>query len=327
MFILHVHDNSLTPALGGHVWSQRQGNQGDLAGPQQCFHLGPARAVQAHQRESLRMLVILQLTVQVKDAHCPGTVLDEDWYLVEYKPRPQVSIAGASEEEKNRGMARRTEFCAGDEDQIALSFSGEAPFELGYRYTANGKTSRHTLKSAQETGILYLATDAGHHRYDIIDLKDANYAKNPASIAIDHEVYQRPSATFVKPNTRPLCLDTTLTGDAQVKLVGKPPFNLDVAVRRPASAQIETFPVEVDKNEWTLALPYTVRDVGRYEVTIVGMGDASGCAWDADDGQLLTTTVEVVESARIVPVSSEIDLCEGDSLDFLLQGKSPWVIE
>jgi len=37
--------------------------------------------------------------------------------------------------------------------------------------------------------------------------------------------------------------------------------------------------------------------------------------------------VEVVESARIVPVSKAEDLCVGDTLDFLLQGKAPWVIE
>jgi len=35
----------------------------------------------------------------------------------------------------------------------------------------------------------------------------------------------------------------------------------------------------------------------------------------------------VVESARIVPVSQNKDLCVGDTLDFLLQGKAPWTIE
>jgi len=74
-------------------------------------------------------------------------------------------------------------------------------------------------------------------------------------------------------------------------------------------------------------LPIVVNEIGRYEVSIVSMSDISDCDQIVYESDQLSTTVEVVESARIVPVSQNKDLCVGDTLDFLLQGKAPWTIE
>lgn len=76
-----------------------------------------------------------------------------------------------------------------------------------------------------------------------------------------------------------------------------------------------------------LDLPYEAKDVGRHEIAITSFTDSSRCQWDQRQGDVLSTTVEVVESARIIPVNSVRDLCVGDTLDFLLQGKAPWTIE
>ena len=205
--------------------------------------------------------------------------------------------------------------------------TGQAPFELVYLYTLDGKNRNEVLKSAQETGILHLGDEAGSHYYALRELSDANYGKIPVNIGIEHTVYARPSASFSKLNTRPLCLDSHLSGNARVKLSGKAPFTLDLAVRKPASSQVDSFTVDITTHDWTLDLPYEVRDVGRYEVTITAVKDSSGCDWQLDEKDTLSTLVEVVESARIVPVSQEKDLCAGDTLDFLLQGKAPWTIE
>jgi len=74
-------------------------------------------------------------------------------------------------------------------------------------------------------------------------------------------------------------------------------------------------------------LPIVVNEIGRYEVSIVSMSDISDCEQIVYESDQLSTTVEVVESARIVSVSQNKDLCVGDTLDFLLQGKAPWTIE
>jgi len=210
---------------------------------------------------------------------------------------------------------------------IPLIPLGQSPFELGYRYTADGHTSKHTLKSAQETGILHLAIDPGHHLYDFLDLKDSNYDSTSVNIVLEHDVYSRPSASFSKLDTDSICLDEPLRGDAKVQLRGKAPFVLTMTVRKPASIKVEEHHMKVDGYDWTLELPHVMGEVGRHEVTITSVADSSGCDQVVNEFDRLTTTVEVVESARIVPATQQADLCVGDTLDFLLQGKAPWTIE
>lgn len=147
------------------------------------------------------------------------------------------------------------------------------------------------------------------------------------SLTLEHDVFSRPSGSFVKHSSKALCLDSTIKGDAKVRLEGKTPFTLDLAVRKPGSNKVSTHIVTVDSHEWTLELPYTVTDIGRHEITIISINDASGCDQEIHDSDKLSTTIEVVESARIVAVSQVTDLCVGDTLDFLLQGKAPWTIE
>ena len=194
-------------------------------------------------------------------------------------------------------------------------------------YTLDSKVRNEVLKSAQEKGILHLGDEPGSHFYALRELSDANYRRIPVDIGIEHTVYARPSASFSKLNTRSLCLDSPMSGNARVQLSGKAPFAVELSVRKPASSKVDTFTVDVGGHEWTLDLPYEVKDVGRYEVTITGVKDSSGCDWQLNEKDALSTLVEVVESARIVPVSQEKDLCAGDTLDFLLQGKAPWTIE
>jgi nucleoporin POM152 len=76
-----------------------------------------------------------------------------------------------------------------------------------------------------------------------------------------------------------------------------------------------------------LDLPdHVAEEIGRHEVSILKLEDASGCEWEVHEQDRLSTVVDVVESARIVAVNSVEDLCVGDRLDFLLQGKAPWTI-
>lgn len=220
--------------------------------------------------------------------------------------------------------------CAGEGDQVALRFAGQSPFELGYRYTSEGRTSKHTLKSAQETGILHLAAEPGHHRYDFLTLADGNYPQTDISITLEHDVYSRPSASFSKANTKSLCLDSALVSDAKIQLKGVAPFVLTLSVRKPASTTSTTHTIAVKDTEWALEMPFDelkLNEIGRYEITIMKVEDGSGCEQVVNERDELRTVVEVVESAKIVAVDQKMDLCVGDSLDFLLQGKAPWTIE
>lgn len=269
---------------------------------------------------------------QVKDAHCIGTILDgSDIFEIDFKPRPHVDLVPAPSIIDTNGTFSHKGLCAGEEEQVALRFKGAAPFEVKYRHThetpRSPSTSTSTLKSAQDTGILHLDTEPGRHHYEFTDLRDANYANTPVSISLIHEVHDRPSVSFVRGNSRPLCLDSTISSDARVRFQGKAPFTLNLAVRKPGSAEIVQFPVVSETHEWALDLPFVTTEIGRHEISIVGMSDSGGCEWIVHDQDRLSTVVEVVESARIVPITQVEDLCIGDRLDFLLQGKAPWTIE
>ncbi|WWC68542.1 uncharacterized protein I206_102471 [Kwoniella pini CBS 10737] len=269
--------------------------------------------------------------VKIKDAHCEGDILTSDsTFEIDFKPRPVVSLQQTSgitlaspNSYTHKGL------CAGQEQQVALKFTGQAPYELNYRYTSEGRTSKHTLKSAQETGILHLSSEPGSHRYDLLNIVDGNYPNTDIQISLSHNVHSKPSVSFIKHNTRPLCLDSPLNTDAKIHLKGTAPFKLDLAIRKPASTSIKTYTIDnINSPEWTLSIPeYELKEIGRYEIMITRIQDLNECEQIINESDELRSIVEVVESARIVAVDDKKDLCVGDSLDFLLQGKSPWTIE
>jgi hypothetical protein len=62
---------------------------------------------------------------QVKDAHCPGDVLDEATYEIDFKPRPDVQLTSSvGTVAKRSSVSRETEFCAGQEDSVTFTFTG-----------------------------------------------------------------------------------------------------------------------------------------------------------------------------------------------------------
>ncbi|WRT65773.1 uncharacterized protein IL334_002722 [Kwoniella shivajii] len=268
--------------------------------------------------------------VKIKDAHCEGDISSTDsTFEIHFKPRPVVSLQqtpGVSVVSPN--AFKHKDLCAGQEQQVALRFSGQAPYELNYRYTSEGRTSKHTLKSAQETGILHLSNEPGNHRYDFLNLIDGNYPNTEVKISLEHEVHSRPSVSFIKQNTKPLCLDTPLIGDAKLQLKGVAPFKVHLSIRKPASTSVKSYTITTEEKDWTLDLSqHELSEIGRHEILITRIEDQSGCEQIINDSDELRTTIEVVESAKIVSVDNKVDLCVGDSLDFLLQGKAPWTIE
>ncbi|KAL7424677.1 hypothetical protein Q5752_000361 [Cryptotrichosporon argae] len=262
----------------------------------------------------------------VKDAHCEGTVEGGD-FVIRFKPRPEVALVPHPDVVEAAGVYRHRGLCAGEEDQVALRFTGRLPFEVGYKYSLDGKTSDRVLKSAQDTGVLHLGSEQGHHSYQFTTLRDTDYENTPVFIKLEHDVHSRPTAAFVKQSTKSLCVESQLNTDAKIKLYGKAPFTLTMATRRPAAADTTKHMVAVNGYEWTPAFGEIAKDVGSYEISIVSVADASGCAEAVPDSAIRTTTLDVVETARIVPVGHDADICVGDTLDFLLQGKAPWIVE
>jgi nucleoporin POM152 len=71
--------------------------------------------------------VQLLMCAQVKDLHCPGTVLTDDaTFEVDFKARPKVFLQETAGIVKHHGIYRHKGLCAGEEDQVVLRFEGES---------------------------------------------------------------------------------------------------------------------------------------------------------------------------------------------------------
>lgn len=266
--------------------------------------------------------------VRVEDANCAG-VADTAVFSIAHKPHPTASLHSSGLVTRDGTVFRHKGFCADESDAVAVAFTGASPFVLSYKYKFDSHSAKErTLNSAQDMGILHLDTAPGHHVYEFNTVSDSNYQKTPVRFSLQHDVHSRPSATFAKQNTRSLCRDSPLLTDAKIRLSGKAPFTLQLGVRRPASADITQHSVTVSESEWKVDLAEVIlTDVGRYEIALMEMADASGCRYAFDDASVLSTTLDVVETARVVPITHEPDVCVGDTLDFLLQGTAPWIVE
>ena len=60
---------------------------------------------------------------EIKDAHCPGTILEEATYEIDYTPRPTVRL---SADEASNDAGERSEVCAGEEKQVTVDFTGQS---------------------------------------------------------------------------------------------------------------------------------------------------------------------------------------------------------
>lgn len=206
-------------------------------------------------------------------------------------------------------------------------------------------------------------TQAGVHVYEIESISDSIYengsdgrlldqasSQQVKKIRFEQEVLALPSAVFKQESKPPrYCVNdelgrsTTSTGLA-LSLVGKAPFDLELEVRAVGSSNKPTrFPVHnVATNEWPVVVPFAFQKSGRHEVTLWSVRDANGCEtivdktaktgnqWDDDHKQVIrrapAAVVDVADIASIKALSARTDHCVGDSLDFVLQGISPWTI-
>ncbi|ODN74022.1 hypothetical protein L202_07501 [Cryptococcus amylolentus CBS 6039] len=305
----------------------------EVDGKQQKVTLNDPNAAIQLKSEGIHKLV------KVNDATCPGEILDpSSTFTISYLPRPSLAILPSSALVPAKKSWNHQGLCAGQEDQVGLTFEGQAPFELTYRLGKDGKDlGTRYLKSAQDAGVLHLETDPGTYTYQFITLSDGNYPSNGLDQKISHQVFARPGGGWIKGGSSgPLCLDGKLESGAVLGLRGKGPWQVTLGVRKPASAKVDLYTINTAKPEWSLSLPdVLLNDIGRYEITLHDIVDSSSCPMELLDGGEDGTgfrdetriSVEVVESARIVEVDARKQVCVGDHLEFLLQGKAPWTIE
>jgi len=208
-----------------------------------------------------------------------------------------------------------------------------------------------------------ITSEPGQHTYEIHGVSDSVYENAPDGLLLNAEASQHVPKIRFEQHVLPLptgvfrverkapryCVNDKLGGSTTstgllLHLTGQPPFNLELEVKAAGSTQKpQRFPVHnIHSKDWEVVIPFAFEKPGRHEVTLWSIRDANGCEkvvdqsaktgstqWDEDKLQIVkapAAMVDVAEVATIKALSAQTDHCVGDSLDFLLQGTSPWVI-
>jgi nucleoporin POM152 len=286
----------------------------------------------------------------VKDAHCSGSIVtDEDVFTIEHLAQPSLALSPDAGVPSKDGSLVRPAVCLGVEDQFALKMQGQAPFSISYTHLHTYKGHRTqtkplTLGAVQSVKTFPLETsDPGQHTYTFSAVGDTHYLPitsgllSPArsgNLVVHQEVYARPSAAFeIQSTPISLCSNAVLSPASSgakgiILLQGKAPFDLELNIRTVTSpTPVVKWIRGIKTNEWNLDVPdFEFAFVGTYQVAIASVRDATGCEEEVLGEEGRSVKVEVAETASVVAVSKQRDVCVGQSLQFMLRGQAPWTL-
>ncbi|KAK4963876.1 hypothetical protein LTR66_012596, partial [Elasticomyces elasticus] len=158
--------------------------------------------------------------IQVKDAVCPG-VVDQaaSRFMVDWIPRPRLSVAESSLTTFEDGKYIRREICEGEEDLVEVHIDGELsqldgkshnansgtgspPYELKYEEHLTPDQGTRSLRNKELNAALGVASirldtaQSGLYEYRFTELADYNYDHDPkryTPLVVQQRVNPRPS--------------------------------------------------------------------------------------------------------------------------------------
>lgn len=207
------------------------------------------------------------------------------------------------------------------------------------------------MQAIQSHASLTLFTaEAGHHVYEITGVSDSLYT-SPSSlglvtpIKLEQEVWSLPGAHFSHGAKHGFCVHDELASrsseDLVLELQGQAPFSVELEVKEEGKRGTKKFTVpEIKSHRWPISLPYKLHTPNPHSIAVRRVVDAHGCeslfdsAPSSASSNALTSIkkssfalVSVSETASIAPVSSQVDHCVGDFLDFVVQGSPPFTVK
>jgi nucleoporin POM152 len=197
-----------------------------------------------------------------------------------------------------------------------------------------------TFNSIQERTRFELQTSIpGRIYYEVKQIGDAAYplAKHKNAVIprsqrllFEQQVHVRPTARFKSRPRLSYCVNEPFTEtpfDSVVVLEGLPPFTLDVAVKNLVNSHVDYLKVTIPNHEWRVDLPdYRFTNAGAHRVSITAVSDSSSCEQGILDPLETAISVDVAETAAIIPFDHREHYCVGEMAQFQLEGKPPWTI-
>ncbi|KAL9937642.1 hypothetical protein V8E36_003187 [Tilletia maclaganii] len=293
-------------------------------------------------------------TITHVEDDCPGRVLNgRDRYVVRVRERPAVQFTDDSGVLASNQSVLRRPVCAGTADAAAVSVRGQSPLQYSWQQhvpsprSSGYQTDRLQAASAQEQSSFQVLTSTpGWHIYELLDVGDALYdpkalANDAPGKVLEQFIHPLPSASLQHAKDLSFCVGDALDGRASatkaqpvVNLVGTPPFAFDFQITHESTGLTKKFHrTDVASHRSVVELSpaeFNFSATGTWKMNLLKVADGNGCETILDGeraGKGLALSMEVAETASIASVGDREDYCVGESVDFLLQGNPPWMVE
>ena len=278
---------------------------------------------------------------EIRDVHdktCPGSVDPvANRFNVSWLPRPRIQVAESSSVEIVGGELVKKAVCEGDQDAMELTLTGSPPFNIRYKVHVKPDRGTAAVSRRKDTAGLNAASvrmetsAAGLYEYEFSELDDQLYEYDKRRfepLSVQQRVNNRPTASFAFPGkTYSYCFcKEEEAGDEviPIKLVGAPPFSLEISIRRHATAKPEIVNVpHIGTHEYNFHIPHRLLSLGKHAVSIRKAQDANGCQRVTEfDGPVVH--VEVVDVPSISAADATTDYCVGERISYTLSGTPPF---
>ncbi len=280
--------------------------------------------------------------VGVSDSICQGSVeKGKDQILVKSVAKPFMQLEDINQE------LIKYDVCQGGQDSFQIELHGKAPFKVSYTKAINqldddsGTVDLSEHSEVIDTFFIRLAVDSskpGLHTYTFHSIADDNYKnrlKLDSPLIITQRVHELPLAKFVEPEQRVFhCTSrSTVPYKLQLQLIGKAPFNVSLEQKRD-NQRVQSSLYEnigLDKLQKSgngyLWSPETtdIQGMGKHEFVLQSIVDASGCVFNYDPSEPVSTFFEIADQAKITTFNAP-QVCIGDLLSYSLQGTPPFTI-
>ncbi|KAK0547504.1 hypothetical protein OC845_004073 [Tilletia horrida] len=342
---LEDHDVELPVRLsGGGPWKVGVQHESDTAPKIYEFN-------KAESQIKVRRAGLYTLT-SVAD-QCPGDVLQgRETYVVRVRERPAVRFTDQSGLLASNQSLLRRPVCAGTADAAEVTVRGQHPVEYSWQqHIPSPGRSHHGYQtdvlqaaSAQDVSSFQLLTSTpGWHIYELLEVGDAVYerkalAKDARGAVLEQYVQPLPSAAVQQGKDLSFCVGEALGASTKalpsINLVGTPPFSIDFKITHDSTGKSRTFHRrDVAGHRFNIDIPaseFNFSSTGTWRLSLLKVTDGNGCeTLLGEDGQRRSgdLVMEVAETASIAAVGDRDDYCVGESVEFLLQGNPPWMVE
>jgi nucleoporin POM152 len=275
---------------------------------------------------------------QVHDVSCPGSAdKSGNVFQVNWIPRPTIQLADTTGANVGKKITR-LDICEGDDDVLDVKLTGTPPYRVKYEQhlsplSGSASVSVKEFSAALGTSSIRMDTSkAGTYEYKVVELSDNLYNHDrPAfsPLVVHQTVHPRPSASFAKPGTTYAYCKEEADGDEviPIKLIGQPPFSLEVSIKHHAQAKSEIVTIpKITTNEYNYRIPRQHLDLGPHTVSVHKVQDGHSCQQWYDTKKVSSVRVLVSDVPTISPTESRTDFCVGERISYVLSGLPPFEV-